>query len=830
MSGEIFLPPENIGDLDLTKWNPLLCYLCNEKYEDPRLLSCFHSFCSKCLSGRVVDGQMTCPLCGSVTTLKDGEQLPVTDKLLKFLVDQSANEDREPCANCDQVCDDMFFCNTCAQPLCLACRDATHKAKMFARHSVVLLSKRTKGIHKECSLHQEPFILFSTEKKTMLCIKCFRDMKIESRAHCVDMETAYKQGCKKLDQSMQAIRELQTSVRDAIFLLKALLEEIQINSQTEKSAISELYKLLQEKISETQTSLLNEVDVQYNHKEKSFKGELSALCSLLPTLHTHLVTCTAFYSSANKYEFLDLAYVLMDRLKSIIHLQHPLNPSEGGQICTDFKAQFAKCLEPLVFPYRSKAGYTSISTSTPITLSSSPGVHQSLPLNVTCAIPKVSSIKLYSGGYVQNGRHAYSKQMKLTDIKGTFADHCIEFDTCHRELSQKLEKLKTRVQELQRDLTVRRCLSKTESFSVFQEEITSLEEMLEAHYQLTEQKQPALEKYWEEIVQRIAHEQELYQVQLHDVLRLKQETGHVRTIVKQLGSYITSIAAVTQRISPMLGQTSRESLQDNQMAALFEEISTMTPDSQHRVDAIRIAQEERETVLTANRTNPLDEELIKTKGMLKAPSARREGVSRKNSTKRDSKEIKEMQLQVNHAETDPIQCDRDKSMSERNEDCEKRENTDEKRNIEEAGDMICAKLEVGKDELEKKSTEVFDKTEIVSEVCVNNKGDASKYFTDEVETENVSKVHVCEDKIGLDLEVSMDGGRIEAGPCSVKPGTAPEVISDKRTAESGKKLQELKKESKDVDSDSKICDGTTTNVGKQMNGLEERDIVPDKNP
>ena len=69
-----------------------------------------------------------------------------------------------------------------------------------------------------------------------------------------------------------------------------------------------------------------------------------------------------------------------------------------------------------------------------------------------------------------------------------------------------------------------------------------------------------------------------------------------------------------------------------------------SPIPNFRVDAIRLAQEERETVLTANRANPLDEELIKTKGMLRAPGARREGVSRKNSTKRDSKEIKETQL------------------------------------------------------------------------------------------------------------------------------------------------------------------------------------------
>ena len=39
---------------------------------------------------------------------------------------------------------------------------------------------------------------------------------------------------------------------------------------------------------------------------------------------------------------------------------------------------------------------------------------------------------------------------------------------------------------------------------------------------------------------------------------------------------------LNEYIISRLGQTCRESAQDNQIAALFEEINTMTPDSQHR--------------------------------------------------------------------------------------------------------------------------------------------------------------------------------------------------------------------------------------------------------
>lgn len=43
--------------------NPLLCYVCNDYYAEPCLLSCYHTFCARCLRGRVIDGKITCPLC-----------------------------------------------------------------------------------------------------------------------------------------------------------------------------------------------------------------------------------------------------------------------------------------------------------------------------------------------------------------------------------------------------------------------------------------------------------------------------------------------------------------------------------------------------------------------------------------------------------------------------------------------------------------------------------------------------------------------------------------------------------------------------------------------
>jgi len=72
MSGGAYHPPEGPGaegapgESTPQPRNPLLCFLCDDYYAEPCLLSCYHSFCSRCLRGRDVDGKLTCPLCGYV--------------------------------------------------------------------------------------------------------------------------------------------------------------------------------------------------------------------------------------------------------------------------------------------------------------------------------------------------------------------------------------------------------------------------------------------------------------------------------------------------------------------------------------------------------------------------------------------------------------------------------------------------------------------------------------------------------------------------------------------------------------------------------------------
>ncbi|KAG8434241.1 hypothetical protein GDO86_012568 [Hymenochirus boettgeri] len=617
MSGGIFSPLENLHHLDKVNCHPLACILCHEQYEHPCLLDCYHNFCASCLRGRAMDNRLTCPLCGHQSIVKGNNGLPPVDRLLQFLVDSSADfEEVVQCANCDLECkkqegDIMFYCNTCNQPLCIKCRDETHKAKMFSRHEIVSMAKRAKDIHKKCPLHEEPFIMFSTEKKSMLCINCFRDMQVESRAHCIDIETAYIQGCEKLDQAVMAVKELQTSTREAIVLLKAMIEEVRNSADEEETSINALFSSMQEKLAEQRKILLKAVQGQHEEKEKAFKDQLSLLASLLPTLQVHLVTCSAFLSSANKAEFLDLGYQLMERLQKIVKLPHRLRPSQSSKINTEYGAEFARCLEPLLMLNLRRGGSVSggcsgsgLSNGTMILSGQS---------SKTLIIPGCSSsgeIMSITGSIVRKPtmhRYISTKVLLAEGDDNPFTQHCRNYEHMYRTIQIEIQNLKDQVQELHRDLTKHHSLIKADAMSDVIQKSLQVDVQIASEYSSIEIMRTAFEEIWEETYQRVANEQEIYEAQLHDLQQLKQENSYLTTIAKQISPYVRSIAKVKERLEPRLKEPSEDLTEK-----LYEE-SPHTSEM-HIRNNLAVCAEDNEKSIDYRSLNLLNEDLlVKTK-------------------------------------------------------------------------------------------------------------------------------------------------------------------------------------------------------------------------
>lgn len=192
--------------------------------------------------------------------------------------------------------------------------------------------------------------MYSPLQHSMLCVNCFRDQPNEIRAQCVDIDTAHAQAAKRLERGQNAIMDLQTSVRDGIISLKNLMDELRRNMDSEKHTINSFCQGMQEAMAKTHAAMIMEVQRQYESKERVFRSQLLVLGTVMPVLQLHLVLCTTFVSAANKYQFLELCPSLIERLVAVGQLSQPVRGLQSSSIKTNYRSEFAQCLEPWIGP------------------------------------------------------------------------------------------------------------------------------------------------------------------------------------------------------------------------------------------------------------------------------------------------------------------------------------------------------------------------------------------------------------------------------------------------------------------------------------------------
>uniref|UniRef100_A0A5F9CG13 Ring finger protein 207 n=1 Tax=Oryctolagus cuniculus TaxID=9986 RepID=A0A5F9CG13_RABIT len=366
----------------------------------------------------------------------------------------------------------------------------------------------------------------------------------ESRAHCVDLESAYVQGCERLEQAVLAVKALQAATREAIALLQAMVEEVRRSAEEEAAAIHALFDSVQEKLAERKALLLQAVQSQYEEKDQAFKEQLSHLATLLPTLQIHLVICSSFLSLANKAEFLDLGYELMERLQGVVTRPHRLRPAQSSKIASDYRAEFARCLEPLLLlgPRRATGAQGGANTL-------AGGSGPKVLMGPSCPSP----VRKVSRSPVQKPTlpRSISTKVLLADGEDTpFAEHCRHYEDSYRGLQAEVQNLKDQVQELHRDLTKHHSLIRAEIMADILHRSLRLDAQIDSEYASVEGMRAVFQEIWEESYQRLAGEQEIYEAQLRDLFQLKQENAHLTTITKHITPYVRSIAKVKERLEP----------------------------------------------------------------------------------------------------------------------------------------------------------------------------------------------------------------------------------------------------------------------------------------
>ena len=118
------------------------CSICLDTYTDPKILSCFHTFCCKCLEEHATkthrQGKFRCPECQAEINLPEGnrfDRLP-TSFHQNSLVGLLETEDREALLRppfCSQHKNERlrYFCSSCEACICPVCFAEDHRGHEF---------------------------------------------------------------------------------------------------------------------------------------------------------------------------------------------------------------------------------------------------------------------------------------------------------------------------------------------------------------------------------------------------------------------------------------------------------------------------------------------------------------------------------------------------------------------------------------------------------------------------------------------------------------------------------------------------------------------------
>ncbi|CAG2200986.1 TRIM56 [Mytilus edulis] len=158
------------------------CRICLSFYTEPRLLSCYHTFCTPCLAKlEVQDKNIACPLCRMKTCLP--ENSVNTLQLYPFQL-KGSNEERNPLDICGLCTDDNIAvakCEDCTVYLCLNCRDYHGKLKTSKNHVIEsfeqskleqIIGKSLDDVREECKDHKKDTTLFCKPCNLWLCSDC----------------------------------------------------------------------------------------------------------------------------------------------------------------------------------------------------------------------------------------------------------------------------------------------------------------------------------------------------------------------------------------------------------------------------------------------------------------------------------------------------------------------------------------------------------------------------------------------------------------------------------------------------------------------------------
>ena len=235
------------------------CSICLDTYTEPKIISCFHTFCCECLEKHArashKQGKFRCPECQAEIDLPEGnrfDRLPNSffhKRLLSLLaVQQSGDASSITCSQCRKSNPQMYYCFDCGRFMCPDCFNAHQLlSATFEGHKVTPV-KEFKAEDYEALLKRQPFCSQQFHEREITRFFCFQCqvcicqvcIVTDHQTHkVVLLNKAAHEEKDNIMSGAKMIKKKETELCEVIKQLEETISKLERNVATAKRGVSQ---------------------------------------------------------------------------------------------------------------------------------------------------------------------------------------------------------------------------------------------------------------------------------------------------------------------------------------------------------------------------------------------------------------------------------------------------------------------------------------------------------------------------------------------------------------------------------------------------------------
>uniref|UniRef100_A0A3P8RS53 Tripartite motif-containing protein 2 n=1 Tax=Amphiprion percula TaxID=161767 RepID=A0A3P8RS53_AMPPE len=279
----------------------LICSICLDRYENPKVLPCLHTFCERCLQNYIPAHSLTlsCPVCRQTSILPEKGVAALQNNF--FITNLMDVLQRAP-DSCSQEAAALNNITTVATGQLLSCPNHGGSVMEF----------------------------YCPPCETAMCQECTSGEHGEHPT--VPLKDVVEQHKASLQDQLDAVKKRLPEIDSALHTLSEILQQLTNQKSSIEDGIHSTFDELQKTLNVRKSVLLMELEVNYGLKQKVLQAQLDTLLQGQEGINSSCNFTEQALSHGTEAEVLLVKKQMGERLMELASQELPLQPGENDQL------------------------------------------------------------------------------------------------------------------------------------------------------------------------------------------------------------------------------------------------------------------------------------------------------------------------------------------------------------------------------------------------------------------------------------------------------------------------------------------------------------------